>query len=290
MPALRGPPSFGIGRDAELEPDQPVVGKQRPLLHGEALDLSCDQPLALSLVDRRVLRQAQAGQLGAKELAAASAGEIAEGPVHLCQAPVRALAEIDQGDPDRRVLESAPEASVRLHAGRLYLDDLRDVLAHTDDPLHLARRRVHDRLALAADAADLSVGPDDAVLEAEGDRVAERGFDLSTNLELLIGMDALEVRGEGLSERVRVLLSLDTEDPVELLGPVDLVFGQPPFPAAEIGDSLRVRHQIGCRPQLLARAVRKIGTVIDPRHIVCGRQAEQTSRRPVSPTRPPHTT
>ena len=101
----------------------------------------------------------------------------------------------------------------------LDLRDLGDVLAHADDPLHLARRRVHDRLALAADAADVSVGPDDAVLEAERNRVAECGLDLPANLDLLVRVDALEIRGEGDSERMRVLLSLDTEDPVELLRP-----------------------------------------------------------------------
>ena len=46
-------------RDAELQPDEPVVGKKRPLLHGEALDLPLKQPLAQSLVDLGVLGEAE---------------------------------------------------------------------------------------------------------------------------------------------------------------------------------------------------------------------------------------
>ena len=72
----------------------------------------------------------------------------------------------------------------------------------------------------------------------------ERRLDRRADLRLFLGMDALEVGGDGAPKGVRVLHLLDPEDPVELVGPNDLVIGQVPLPTAEIGDPLRVGHQV----------------------------------------------
>ena len=166
--------------------------------------------------------------------------EVTEGPVYFGEAPVGPFFEVDQGDAYRRVLEGAPEASIRLGASAFDVGHLGDVLADAHHPHQLLSRWIEDRLAPAADVPDLAVRPDDAVLEPKGGDTAEVVFDLLADLDLLVGMDALEVRGEGHSKGMRVFLPLDPEDPIELVGPKDLVLARLPFPAAGVGDSLRV--------------------------------------------------
>ena len=52
----------------------------------------------------------------------------------------------------------------------------------------------------------------------------------------IVGMDALDVRLEGHVLRLR----LETEHPKELVRPADLVLGDVPVPAADVGDLLRL--------------------------------------------------
>ena len=127
------------------------------------------------------------------------------------------------------------------------------------------------------------------MLEAERLDVSERSLDLQADLGPLVGVDALEVVRDRGPERVRVLALLDTEDAVELVGPVDLVLRQAPLPAAEVGDPLGVGHQFSRGPELLGRPLGDIHAVLDPCSVVRGRETEQALRWPVPPYGPPGT-
>ncbi len=56
-------------------------------------------------------------------------------------------------------------------------------------------------LALATHTADLAIRPNDAVLEAKRDDVRQGVLDLLADFNLLVGMNSLQVGGEGHAER-----------------------------------------------------------------------------------------
>ena len=169
---------FGSGSTETLSwsHDEPVV-EQGPLLDREAVDLARDEPFAEREVEIRVLVEREGGKRYPRELLPSAAGELHEGSVHLGQAPVGAVAEVDEGDADRGVLERAAKARIGLVARLLGQRQLGHVLTHADDAHDLAAVRVDDRLALAAQDPLLAVAADDPVLEAEGSALLEARVD-----------------------------------------------------------------------------------------------------------------
>ena len=122
------------------------------------------------------------------------------------------------------------------------------------------------------------------MLEAKRRDIAERPLDLLAHLGLLVGVNALKIGRERGPGGGGLVARFDTENPIELSGPVDLVFGQAPLPAAEVRDALSVRHEIRNRPELLARAVCDVGAVLPPSSVVGGWKPEQALAWPHSPS------
>jgi hypothetical protein len=104
----------------------------------------------------------------------------------------------------------------------------------------------------------LAARADDPVLEAVRPALLDRRQDLAAHLIAQPWMDVSQV---GI-ERRREPRGLDAEDPVELIGPDDLVLLDAPLPAPEIGDSLGLVHQRRGCPELLRGAMRERDSVL----------------------------
>jgi hypothetical protein len=97
-------------RDAEQDPDDAAVLAEVPLLHPVARPLAGDRLLQVGEVGVEIVGMRDVLERQVEQLVLGVADDLAEGGVHLDEAPVRA----DERHPDRRRVEGAAEALVRL--------------------------------------------------------------------------------------------------------------------------------------------------------------------------------
>ena len=142
-----------------------------------------------------------------------------------------------------RVIARAPEQQavvlLGFAQGLLGLLALGDVDADAEHA-HGTAIAAADHLARAVQMAHAAVGPDDALLVAEGFARLQRLADARTHLRAVVGVNEVHE----LVERAAEALGRHAVDLVQLVGPGDAVARDIPRPAAEIAEPLRF-HEMG---------------------------------------------
>ena len=151
---------------------------------------------------------------------------------------------VDDVDLARQLIEQPGEPRLLL----LELHPLSDVLRRAGVPDRAAGRVANDDTDLVEDPHG-AVRPDDPVLGFTGGAPREC-LRAGGRLHAVVGVDECEVRFERPRERAW----LDPEDPARLVGPAERACRDVPFPAPDVGDSLRLGEVAACRLQLVTAA------------------------------------
>src|SRR5687767_13219375 len=113
---------------------------------------------------------------------------------------------------------------------------LRDVLQCPDQPGGLTVV-VEDHLALCMEEPNRTIGTRDSVIDSTWPALLTSGFQSLFENAAIIGMGALQEIIVASAET----LGHETIDTIDLVGPIDAVVGQDPFPAPQLGYVLGLR-------------------------------------------------
>ena len=263
-------------RDVHERADDVPVGVHEPALDRVRAAAAREQLLQQRPVEVLVGRVADLGELERADVLLAAAEHLRQRAVQAQPAAV----EVDERHADRRVVEGAAEELLGGPQRVLDAPALRDVLGRAAHDRRAALVVEHD-LAARVDHPRLLVGPDDPVVQRPAAALGHGRLDDPGHAGAVVLVDLVEVAAVGAGQAVRP----HPVDPVELVGPHDVVGGQVPLPAAEPGDLLGLGELglVGRQPGGLGAAGRDVEDLEDVverdvARVADGRRADEHDR------------